>query len=249
MGPELVKFIKENKDLLNQNTEESWYDFYAKAIGSVGEEAVSELTQTLLNIKIDPLDIISFVPRYYMYNNKKLKSFKVPSQVEIIGAGAFEGCENLTDIEIPNSILNIGNWAFKDCKSLIDVKMPSYMEAIGERAFNNCYNLKHIEIPEGVSELGTATFKGCNTLTQIELSKSIIKLWNHVFDECNNLNKVILNKEIKQINNYVFSDCSNLKELIYKGTKKEWDQILKLVDWKYHSAIEKIICTDGEITL
>ncbi len=48
----------------------------------------------------------------------------IPSQVSIIGKGAFEGCSGLLSISIPETVKYIGVSAFKDCKNLIEVDIP-----------------------------------------------------------------------------------------------------------------------------
>ena len=50
---------------------------------------------------------------------------------------------------------------------------------------------------------------------------------------------------------YVFANCISLTEIKYFGTKKEALDILTVRNkkWIYDSAIEKIICDDGEIIL
>ena len=48
----------------------------------------------------------------------------IPSQVETIGKGAFEGCSGLLSISIPETVKYIGVAAFKDCKNLVELDIP-----------------------------------------------------------------------------------------------------------------------------
>lgn len=51
----------------------------------------------------------------------------IPSQVSIIGKGAFEGCEGLLSISIPDTVKSIGVAAFKDCANLVEVDIPLHL--------------------------------------------------------------------------------------------------------------------------
>ena len=48
----------------------------------------------------------------------------IPSQVNTIGKGAFEGCSGLLSISIPDTVKYIGVAAFKDCANLVEVDIP-----------------------------------------------------------------------------------------------------------------------------
>ena len=49
---------------------------------------------------------------------KKIKEFKIPDSVTIIGKSAFSDCESLQSIDISKSVTTIGDWAFSWCESL-----------------------------------------------------------------------------------------------------------------------------------
>ena len=51
----------------------------------------------------------------------------IPSQVETIGKGAFEGCSGLLSISIPDTVKSIGVSAFKDCANLVEVDIPLHL--------------------------------------------------------------------------------------------------------------------------
>ena len=66
------------------------------------------------------------------------KNTKIPSDVTIIGNGAFGYCTGLTSITIHSGITKIGDYAFCDCGSgLKSVTLKSFPE-FGTDAFKNC---------------------------------------------------------------------------------------------------------------
>ncbi len=92
----------------------------------------------------------------------------IPSGVEIIGRGAFEGT-NIETITIPNTV-----------------------KVIGRGAFDHCYQLKEINIPEGVTTIDFAAFSNCTSLTSLYIPKSVEYI-NEAFHKCENLKSVVVN--------------------------------------------------------
>ena len=67
---------------------------------------------------------------------------------------------------------------------------------------------------------------------------------------CKNLTKVILPSTLEVIGDNAFADCPNLLEIEYGGTMKEWGILeSNSPGWYYNCPIEKIICSDGVVTI
>ncbi|MCI8517846.1 MAG: leucine-rich repeat protein [Hungatella sp.] len=84
-----------------------------------------------------------------------------------IGAAAFRGCDNLTELIIPDGI-----------------------SSIGEGAFLECSGLTHITLPKNISFLGYETFQECSSLVSITFSNKILLIQNAVFFRCTSLTDV-----------------------------------------------------------
>lgn len=55
---------------------------------------------------------------------------------------------------------------------------------------------------------------------------------------------------ITNINDYALYHCKQLKQINFNGTKEQWNKIKKNNVWAYGcDALEKIVCTDGEIII
>ncbi len=93
-----------------------------------------------------------------------IKSIIIEDGVTGIGARAFAGCSNVTNVSISNSVKNIG-----------------------ERAFIGCSNLTNIAIPEGVTTIGVYAFGSCSNLTKIMIPNSMLVVGGHAFYNCDGL--------------------------------------------------------------
>lgn len=133
---------------------------------------------------------------------------------------------NIEEFTIPNNITSIGKQAFAGCSNLINIKIPNSVKIIGDYAFSCCYQLASIEIPNKVTSIGHSAFEYCHSLTNI-----------------------VIGNGVKSIQNWVFLHSDSLISIKYNGTKAEWNNIKKDNAWTWNSAIQKIICTDGEILL
>ena len=60
---------------------------------------------------------------------------------------------------------------------------------------------------------------------------------------------VIMPNTIVEIKEYAFNNCTSLENLIFKGTKEEFNSILKEENWNYNSLFTKVTCDDGEVEI
>jgi hypothetical protein len=68
-------------------------------------------------------------------------SVSIPDSVTFIGAGAFEGCFDLTNITVGSGLASIGDYAFDYCYSLPSINLPAGLTNLGEQAFAECSSL------------------------------------------------------------------------------------------------------------
>lgn len=95
-----------------------------------------------------------------------LESVQIPSQVTIIGNGAFEGCKNLKTIG-SHSVESIGDRAFYECEALASVDFPNCTKIRGS-AFVCCLPLRSVSFP-ACTTIGDWAFLGCEALTSVDL--------------------------------------------------------------------------------
>ena len=64
-----------------------------------------------------------------------------------IGASAFSGIDEITEVVIPNSVVEIKREAFSNCTAIEKVTLSNKLTYIGTAAFYGCEHLTSIEIP------------------------------------------------------------------------------------------------------
>lgn len=168
---------------------------------------------------------------------------KIPSSVEDIKAGTFQGCSHLSKITLHDDITSIGSNAFDRCGSLQQILIDGQQEnrlpanclsigsysfytcpitsivlndnltTIGDRAFQSCSKLESIRIPESVVTLGGLAFYGCYALREAIIGNGVKTLNNTTFAHCKALTDVGLPSNLETIGSEVFYSCTALQEI------------------------------------
>ena len=135
-----------------------------------------------------------------------LQEIILPKSLEVIGDGAFNGVESLTEVTLYNKVREIGGVAFYEtsisrinipegvemiamstfssCTKLASVTLPSTLKIIESMAFMNCKSLQEIKIPEGMTTLGTGAFYGCEALKKVFLPSTFNDTGSKSFSLC-----------------------------------------------------------------
>lgn len=87
-------------------------------------------------------------------------SFTVPASVTTIGAYAFYGCKNLTEVTLPDSVTTIGEYGFWSCSNLAEVTIPDSVTSIGNYAFYSCNGLTEVTFEGNAPAIEAKAFNG-----------------------------------------------------------------------------------------
>lgn len=109
----------------------------------------------------------------------------IPSNIEHIGAYAFEGRGTPNSLYIPANIKTIGNDAFARCNLLQSVYLPETLQEIGPSAFSNCYNLRAAYLPISMKKIPDYLFAGCYNLKNLRWTNGQKQIGMHAFEGCN----------------------------------------------------------------
>ncbi|WP_195391058.1 leucine-rich repeat domain-containing protein [Clostridium perfringens] len=157
-----------------------------------------------------------------VFDEKKLKSVKLPNTLKYIGCYAFS-YNNLTNIAIPDSVVTIDNFAF-DGNNLTSIKFGSNLKRIGDFAFDG-NQLESVIIPDSVVEIGECAFI-CNKLTSIKLGSNLKKIGESAFST-NKLESVIVPDNVTYLGYDVFEYNPLKKKIIPKNCEESKIPTLK----------------------
>ena len=113
-------------------------------VSDITPEVTGEFTKFIYNaLKIDPLDILTEVPDFFLTYT------------------------DLIEIRIPDHITVINDYAYAFTKNLKKVILPSNLEVISVSGFSNCYALEEITLPKTLKEIASFVSDKLSTLESV----------------------------------------------------------------------------------
>lgn len=150
------------------------------------------------------------IPAYLCQGMTGVTSLTIPASVTSVGASAFDGCANLTDVTwnaisctnfssapfassrskintftFGNQVQTIPNYLCYGLTRLTSVSLPNTVTSIGAFAFNGCTGLTSVTIPNSVTTINGSAFKGCSNLTTVTLGDALTSIASYVFQNTN----------------------------------------------------------------
>ncbi|MDO4789339.1 MAG: leucine-rich repeat protein [Porphyromonas sp.] len=123
-------------------------------------------------------------------NNKSVKKFIAPRNLEEIGRGWFGYCQLETIIFPGNSLKRIGSGAFCFSPKLKNLKLPASVESIENDTFWADYELENIVIPAGVELIPERMFLYCKNLKSVTFLGKVRSIGAQAFDNCTSLRSI-----------------------------------------------------------
>ena len=111
------------------------------------------------------------IHRAAFYYCPKLRSVRLPKNLQVIPRGCFQKCTELTELPLPQSIRELGGHSFLCCRKLTSVDLPESIHLLGEEVYSCCTSLKSITIRCASSniEFGRNVFQGCFAVSTIRM--------------------------------------------------------------------------------
>lgn len=129
-----------------------------------------------------------------------------------------------------------------------DYIMQSEIKTLNDSIFAECDKITLVRTGENTQMVGNRAFAGCDSLKTFIANEKLEKISDYAFSGCSSLKLVYLNKSIIKIDAGAFTHCPNLTVIKFVGTMSEWNNVTKEDGWK-DDTLQKIVCTDGVITL
>lgn len=172
-----------------------------------------------------PMKDPNFAPWYDIAEN--ITSVVIEDGVTSVGAFAFYGCVNLTDVSIPDSVTLI-SCTFVGCDSLTEVYIPASVTDFRYPSNEGvCTGLTRITVDAdnpvySSDEAGMlynkdkTKFIGCPTGYQgsYTIAEGVTEIGAWAFVRCEGLTEILIPETVTSIGRSAFAGCSGLSELI-----------------------------------
>lgn len=118
-----------------------WYETLTGGYSVVPlqEDASGEMATSFLGRPVNAISGMAFAEFTF-----QPEGYKVPYNIEYIGASAFFNNKTLLSIDLGRSMKHIQPGAFYGCSNLTTIHIPAGLETIGESAFNGCSGLTDV---------------------------------------------------------------------------------------------------------
>lgn len=240
----IVKETLASSNSENINTETAVKTEADAAVTTVQTEIISDTDLEFdYMIKSDgTIEIIEPVNDPDKYEH--FEKLTIPSEIDgrkvtSIGANAFFGLDNLTEVYLPDTVTGIGGGAFFSCGSLAFISFPENVkyEYIGHAAFHNTpwlktkstegsfvtvnnvlydgFNAKgNAVIPSGITYICDTAFMGNLSLKSITLSDDTEYVGAFAFSYCTELESINFGCSVRVIGEGAFANCESLNKVI-----------------------------------
>ena len=74
---------------------------------------------------------------------------------------------------IPDDVTSIGAYAFYGCTDLTEIDIPVSVASLAQACFASCFGLTSITIPDSVLSIGTLAFSYCTGVTELNLNANV----------------------------------------------------------------------------
>lgn len=152
-------------------------------------------------------------------------AYTVPDGVTDFNYGAFEDCENLTEVTLPASF-NTYNSYFQYCDALQSISVaesnPDFKSVDGvlyskDGSVLYCYPADKADetytIPAGTTKLAMDAFHGNMNILTVTAPDSLREIGGYAFYDCMNLQSVTLPDSMDSIGSDAFSFCYDLTDI------------------------------------
>lgn len=201
------------------------------------DKYISEIDLSGLDLENFPSSNQGAGSNAVFYQCKNLKKVVLPSNLKVLGEGAFSYCTALEEVVLPSTLEEIEWSVFAHCSNLKTITIPASVRIIQQTVFYECKLLEEVifEKDSKMEKLGYECFYNCPKLKTIEIPPSVTDLIpitsrttytpTSIISSCSGLTTVTLYNSIKEMKTTEFSNCPNLTTINFYGTEEEWKAI------------------------
>lgn len=158
------------------------------------------------------------------YEQEKFKrticKVKLPDSIRSIGEGAFQNCQELSELNIPDGVVEIGKNALCGCRKMTEFVIPETVTKMDGGTFAGCLALQAVKLPDALAEIGDYMFSNCPKLQEIKLPASVQSIGIWAFSRCTSLEEIVIPDGVTEIKRQAFMECDQLKTIVVPASVK-----------------------------
>lgn len=175
-------------------------EYTVVGVGRNAFEHNKEITEVTIPNTVTAIQYASFGD----CSNLKNVIFEEGSQLETIGASAFQDNVSLKEFTCPEGLKVIGESAFRGNTVQTDIYLNDQLETVEIYAFSDS-GLQRVRIPDTVTNVWKEAFYGCSELSSVTLGKSVEVIEQGAFSECKKLKEITIPTGVRIIGRFAFS--------------------------------------------
>lgn len=220
-------------------------------IGSLNNDDITILN-SLPNLEVLDMENTNTteLPDYAFYNNKSLRSIRLPRLLKKLGAHSFAKCTNLVNVDILSNIISYGERVFEDCKNLQStIIISDSVVSIGFYAFHNACSgevIINCDIPSVDSD-SSAWLYG-SYFTKITIGDNVTVLGKYAVCNCFYLENLIIGSNVKSIGDYAISNYAKSINIYCKAQIPPKISTSTFSRWEYCTLYVPIECKEAYAT-
>ena len=144
------KFSSQDLNFDNYNPKPVYLDLRDATLDA--NQQLGNLKDNLVELYLPTNASYTRVPNGFASNALNLETVHFPDNILEIGANAFDGCKNITELTLPTNVQIIEEAAFKGL-SITEIVIPGTVKELG-KAFWQCNNLTKVTFAEHLGENG-----------------------------------------------------------------------------------------------
>lgn len=145
------EFSSQDLNFDNSNPKPVYLDL-SDATFSDANQQLGDLKTNLVELYLPTNANYTRVPNNFAQGAQYLETVHFPDNILEIGANAFDGCKNITELKLPTNVQIIEEAAFKGL-SITEIVIPGTVKELG-KAFWECNNLTKVTFAEHLGEDG-----------------------------------------------------------------------------------------------
>ena len=196
----------------------------------------------LYNITL-PDSLVEIGPEAFLSSG--LKAVDLPKDLKEIGECAF-AYTKIVGLHLPKGLTDLGRAFIEGCK-ISELLIPKGLVNAEEALLGS--NVVTVEFEDGIEKIPNGICYEAEKLKDVVIPDSVKVIGQNAFDGCLGLTSVELPEGLVRIEKSAFYYCDNIKTFKFRGSKNQWENVVKEAYWDDEIGLYDVIFGKYDITI